>query len=86
MPDEDGFVTVTRGGRVGPARKADAESKRVEMEEKERKKREEMGDFYRFQTRERRKAEQGELVKRFEEDRKRVEAMKEKRGKFRPER
>jgi ribosomal RNA-processing protein 7 len=86
VPDEDGFVTVTRGGRVGPARKADAESKRVEMEEKERKKREEMGDFYRFQTRERRKAEQGELVKRFEEDRKRVEAMKEKRGKFRPER
>jgi ribosomal RNA-processing protein 7 len=55
------------------------------MEEKERKKREEMGDFYRFQTREKRKAEQGELLKRFEEDRRRVEAMKEKRGRFRPE-
>lgn len=85
VPDEDGFVTVTRGGRVGPARMADAESKRLEMEEKEKKKKDEMGDFYRFQTRERRKAEQEELVKRFEEDRKRVETMKEKRGRFRPE-
>jgi len=85
VPDEDGFVTVTRGGRVGPARKEGAEAKRREMEEKERKKREEMGDFYRFQMRERRKQEQGELVKGFEEDRRRVESMKEKRGRFRPE-
>ena len=86
VPDEDGFVTVTRGGRTGPARMEDAEEKRKELEEKERKKREEMGDFYRFQTRERRKLEQGELVKKFDEDRRRVETMKEKRGKFRPER
>ena len=86
VPDEDGFVTVSRGGRTGPARKEDAEEKRRELEEKEQKKREEMGDFYRFQTRERRKAEQGELVKRFEEDKRRVETMKEKRGRFRPER
>ncbi|KAH8808074.1 ribosomal RNA-processing protein 7-domain-containing protein [Xylogone sp. PMI_703] len=86
VPDEDGFVTVTRGGgRAGPARREEAEEKRREMEEKEEKKRREMGDFYRFQMRERRKAEQGELVKRFEEDRRRVEAMKEKRGRFRPE-
>lgn len=86
VPDEDGFVTVTRGGRTGPARIEDAEEKRRELEEKEQKKREEMGDFYRFQMRERRKAEQGELVKRFEEDKRRVETMKEKRGRFRPER
>ncbi len=86
VPDEDGFVTVTRGGRTGPARKEDAEEKKREMEEKEKRKREEMGDFYRFQMRERRKAEQGELVKQFEEDRRRVESMKkERRGKFRPE-
>lgn len=86
VPDEDGFVTVTRGGRTGPARKEDAELKRIEMEEKEQKKRDEMGDFYRFQMRERKKAEQGELVKQFEEDKKKVESMKEQRGKFRPER
>ena len=86
MPDEDGFVTVTKGGRTGPARREEVERKQKELEEKERRKREEMGDFYRFQMRERRKAEQGELVRRFEEDKKRVEVMKEKRGRFRPER
>ena len=86
VPDEDGFVTVTKGGRTGPARREEAEKKQAELEEKERKKREEMGDFYRFQVRERRKADQGELVRQFEEDKKRVEAMKEKRGRFRPER
>jgi ribosomal RNA-processing protein 7 len=86
VPDEDGFVTVTRGGRTGPARKEDAEEKKKEMEEKEKRKRDEMGDFYRFQMRERRKAEQGELVKQFEEDRRRVESMKKERGgRFRPE-
>jgi len=85
VPDEDGFVTVTRGGRVGPARREEAEEKRREMEEKERKNREGRGDFYRFQMRERRKEEAGLLVKRFEEDRKKVEGMRERRGKFRPE-
>jgi ribosomal RNA-processing protein 7 len=86
VPDEDGFVTVTKGGRTGPARREEVEKKQAELEGKERKKRDGMGDFYRFQVRERRKAEQGELVRQFEEDKKRVEAMKEKRGRFRPER
>lgn len=85
VPDEDGFVTVSRGGRVGPARREEAERVRVEMEEKEKRKREERGDFYRFQMREKRKEEAGQLVKRFEEDRKRVEGMRERRGKFKPE-
>jgi ribosomal RNA-processing protein 7 len=86
VPDEDGFITVTRGGRVGPARQHDAEEARKKELEKEEAKRKEMGDFYRFQGRERRKEEQGELLKRFEEDRKRVEGMKtERRGRFRPE-
>lgn len=88
VPDEDGFVTVTKGGRTGPARSEEAELKKREMEEREGKKREELqsAGFYRFQVREQRKAEQGELVRKFEEDRKRVGAMKEKRGRFRPER
>lgn len=86
VPDEDGFVTVTRGGRIGPARRGEAEEARRKELEKEEQKRKSMGDFYRFQGRERRKEEQGELVRRFEEDRKRVENMrKERRGRFRPE-
>lgn len=86
VPDEDGFITVTRGGRTGPARQHDADEARKKELEKEEAKRKSMGDFYRFQGRERRKEEQGELLKRFEEDRKRVESMKtERRGRFRPE-
>lgn len=84
-PDEDGFVTVTRGGRAPPARRDEAEEARKRMLEKEEKKKDEMGNFYRFQLREKKKAEQAELIKRFDEDRRRVQAMKQKRGKFRPQ-
>ncbi len=84
-PDEDGFVTVTRGGRAAPARRDEAEEARRRMLEKQQKKKDEMQNFYRFQLRERRKAEQADLVKRFAEDRRKVEAMKGKRGRFRPE-
>ncbi|KAL1888802.1 Ribosomal RNA-processing protein 7 A [Ceratocystis pirilliformis] len=84
-PDEDGFVTVTRGSRAAPASRSEAEAARKRMMAKEAKKKEEMVGFYRFQMRERRKAEQQALIKRFEGDRKRVEALREKRGKFRPE-
>ncbi|PSS20610.1 hypothetical protein M430DRAFT_236005 [Amorphotheca resinae ATCC 22711] len=88
VPDEDGFVTVTRGGRTGPARMEEAEAKRLEMEEKERKKKQELTEkpFYRFQLREIRKQEQAQLIQQFEEDKKRLMGMKEKRGKFIPER
>ncbi|OAA69501.1 hypothetical protein ISF_02771 [Cordyceps fumosorosea ARSEF 2679] len=84
-PDEDGFVTVTRGGRTAPASKYEAEEAKRRMVEKDSKKKSEMTDFYRFQLRARRKDEQAALMKRFQQDREKVNAMKEKRGKFRPE-
>ncbi|KAI0406017.1 ribosomal RNA-processing protein 7-domain-containing protein [Xylaria palmicola] len=84
-PDEDGFVMVTRGGRSAPARRDEAEEAKQRMLDKQQKKKDELQDFYRFQLRERKKAEQMELLKRFDEDRRRVQAMREKRGKFRPE-
>lgn len=85
-PDEDGFVMVTRGsGRSAPARRDEAEEARQRMLDRERKKKDGMQDFYRFQLRERRKAEQLELLKKFDEDKKKVQAMREKRGKFKPE-
>ncbi|KAI9817268.1 MAG: Ribosomal RNA-processing protein 7 [Pycnora praestabilis] len=80
-PDEDGFVTVTRGGRTGPARHKEAQEKA----EKQKEKNKGVEDFYRFQTREKRKERAGELVKQFEEDREKVRKMREKRGRFRPE-
>lgn len=84
-PDEDGFVTVTRGGRVAPASKSEAEEAKQKMVDKQQKKKAEMKDFYRFQLRERRKQEQAALIRRFEDDKRKVNAMKEKRGKFKPE-
>lgn len=84
-PDEDGFVTVTRGGRNAPASRNEAEEAKAKMLDKQAKKKSELKNFYRFQLRQARKAEQAALLRRFDEDRKKVDAMREKRGKFKPE-
>ncbi|KAI0964759.1 ribosomal RNA-processing protein 7-domain-containing protein [Xylaria arbuscula] len=84
-PDEDGFVMVTRGGRSAPARRDEAEEAKQKMLEREQTKKDKTQNFYRFQMREKRKVEHLELLKKFDEDRKKVQAMKEKRGKFRPQ-
>jgi ribosomal RNA-processing protein 7 len=86
IPDEDGFITVTRGGgRTAPAARIEvAQAKQAELEER-KKKNGVKNDFYRFQTRERRKEEEMKLRRGFERDRKRVEEMRERRGKLRPE-
>ena len=74
VPDEDGFVTVTRGSKGG-LRKEEAAELGVKQKEKN------MGfeNFYRFQMREKRKEQQEELLRRFEDDKKKVEAMRQKR-------
>ncbi|KAF1946817.1 hypothetical protein EJ02DRAFT_499677 [Clathrospora elynae] len=84
VPDEDGFVTVTRGGRAGPARIEDAEKKKAELEER-RKNNGVKDNFYRFQNREKRKEAEGLLKRRFEDDRRRVDEMRGRRGAVRPE-
>lgn len=78
-PDADGFVTVTRGGRTNPARQEAAQ----EQADKQKEKQKGLEDFYRFQSREKRKERAGELVRKFEEDKERVRKMKEQRGRFR---
>ncbi|CAK7220820.1 hypothetical protein SBRCBS47491_004319 [Sporothrix bragantina] len=90
VPDEDGFVTVSRGttggaGRGVAARQQEAAQARAKQLAKQERQRQDMTNFYRFQLRERKKEEQLELQRKFQEDRKRVEAMREKRGKFKPE-
>lgn len=86
-PDEDGFVTVVKGPKAVKASDASNPNRnngtRAEDGEEKKKKKDGLEDFYRFQTREKRKERQGELVKRFEEDRRRVEDMRRKRGKIR---
>jgi ribosomal RNA-processing protein 7 len=84
VPDEDGFITVTRGGRTGPARLEEAQAAAERLKEREKKRT--GGDFYRFQSREERKKKENELKRKFEEDRKRVQEMRQRKGKIRPER
>lgn len=82
-PDEDGFIKVTRGGRVGPAREDAAKAKEEELKQREKDRIRQ--DFYRFQVREKKKEQAKDLVRAFEEDQKKVEEMKRRRGRIRPE-
>jgi ribosomal RNA-processing protein 7 len=75
VPDEQGFVTVTRGGRMGPARVEEAKRKAEEQKEKNKGKE----DFYRFQVREKKEAEATHLLKAFNEDKRKVEDMRRRR-------
>jgi ribosomal RNA-processing protein 7 len=82
-PDEDGFITVTRGGRTGPARLEEAQAAAERLKARDEKR---VGKaFYRFQTREERKKRERELKDRFEEDVKRVKDLRSRRGGIEPE-
>ncbi|CCJ30447.1 unnamed protein product [Pneumocystis jirovecii] len=73
-PDEEGFITVTRGGRIGAGRIDDA------MKIKEKKKNKGvLLNFYKFQALERKKKELLELKKKFEEDQKKIQELREKK-------
>lgn len=77
-PDADGFITVTKGGRTGPARQEAAQ----ELAKKQKEKQKGLDGFYRFQMREKQKARAGELARKFEEDKQKVRKMRERRGAF----
>ena len=64
---------------MNPARQEVAQ----EQAEKQKEKQRGLEDFYRFQSREKRKQRAGELVRKFEEDKEKVRKMRETRGKFR---
>ncbi|KAK7205140.1 ribosomal RNA-processing protein 7-domain-containing protein [Myxozyma melibiosi] len=81
-PDADGFVTVTRGagaGRGGVAVSSDA----VREAAKEKMKKKELKDFYRFQVRERKKERMNDLLMNFKKDQEKIVELKAKR-KFKP--
>ncbi|KAF2091013.1 hypothetical protein K490DRAFT_62344 [Saccharata proteae CBS 121410] len=81
VPDADGFITVTRGGRQGPARLEEAQAAAEKLKARQKP----LEDFYRFQSREKRKEHAEKLKRDFEQDRKRVEQMRARRGQIRPE-
>lgn len=77
-PDEDGFVTVTRGPKTqGIGREEEIK----ELLAKQKQREEGLGDFYRFQTREKRKYREKALIRGFEEDRRKIEEVRRVRGK-----
>ena len=78
QPDEEGFITVTKGAKGGIIRKEDAK----ELGAREREKETGIENFYRFQMREKRKEEQGRLMRQFEEDKRKVEEMRRRRGRI----
>lgn len=84
--DEDGFTLVvgshrkTKAGILGKQKLAAT----VGLEKAQSKlKKKEKEDFYRFQLRERKKAEMNDLLSKFKQDQERVKLMKEKK-RFRP--
>lgn len=86
-PDADGFITVTRGGssRTAPVSMEEAERSRQRLAEREELRKSELsGGFYRFQQREKQKAEHDALVRRFEADKTKLQQLREKR-KLKPE-
>lgn len=80
IPDEDGFITVTRGSG-NASKKEEAEEARAKQKAKETK----LEDFYRFQMREKRKEQQGQMLRQFEQDKKKVEEMRSRRSALKPE-
>ncbi|KAE8399377.1 ribosomal RNA-processing protein 7-domain-containing protein [Aspergillus pseudonomiae] len=81
-PDEDGFITVTSGPKLTSVAHEDEAR---DLIEKQKKKSQGLEDFYRFQSREKRKERQNELLKKFDEDKKKLEEIKKRKGKIRPE-
>ncbi|EEB08462.1 rRNA processing protein Rrp7 [Schizosaccharomyces japonicus yFS275] len=78
QPDEDGFITVVRGGRnrVGN----EEEAKAILARKKE------VGihhNFYRWQVREEKKKKLNDLVRKFEQDKQRIQQIRESR-RFKP--
>jgi ribosomal RNA-processing protein 7 len=83
-PDEDGFVTVTRGGRNQPVKLEAAQAIAVRAKERQEKKKVGTG-FYRFEAREEAKRKERELKEKFEQDAWRVSEMRKRRGRIMPE-
>lgn len=74
--DSEGFTLVTRGGRVGPVRRAEAEAALKKQAKKNAERCENLNAFYRFQTRARKKEQARELMRKFDQDTKLVQGLR----------
>uniref|UniRef100_A0A669QKW6 Ribosomal RNA processing 7 homolog A n=1 Tax=Phasianus colchicus TaxID=9054 RepID=A0A669QKW6_PHACC len=83
LPDEEGWVKVTRKGRKPGLPRTEAANLRVLEREKRKKARKELLNFYAWQHRETKREHIAQLRKKFEEDKQRIALMRAQR-KFRP--
>ncbi|XP_068938065.1 ribosomal RNA-processing protein 7 homolog A isoform X2 [Petaurus breviceps papuanus] len=83
VPDEEGWVKVTRRGRQPGLPRAEAASLRLLEKEKRKKARKELLNFYAWQHRETQREHLARLRKKFEEDKQRIALLRAQR-KFRP--
>ncbi|XP_007189206.2 ribosomal RNA-processing protein 7 homolog A [Balaenoptera acutorostrata] len=83
VPDEEGWVKVTRRGRRPVLPRTEAASLRVLEREKRKRARKELLNFYAWQHRETKMEHLAHLRKKFQEDKQRIELMRAQR-KFRP--
>ncbi|WAR31285.1 RRP7A-like protein [Mya arenaria] len=83
VPDDEGWVTVTRFGKNKAAPRTEAHEKAISGKEKRRRKEKELLNFYSFQIRQTKRDQIANLRQKFEEDKQRISLMKEAR-KFRP--
>ncbi|RMZ78430.1 hypothetical protein DV738_g3850, partial [Chaetothyriales sp. CBS 135597] len=74
VPDEDGFVTVTRGSKGGVCAE-DAQ----ELAEKLKRQTKAAQDFYRFQLREKKKEQHNEMLRKFDSDKRKISDMRKRR-------
>jgi len=83
VPDEDGWITVTKHGRNKGIPRTEAHEKRTLAKEAHRRKQKELLNFYAFQVRESKKEHIAQLRQKFEEDKQKIALMKAAR-KFKP--
>ncbi|XP_006036238.1 ribosomal RNA-processing protein 7 homolog A [Alligator sinensis] len=83
VPDEEGWVKVTRKGRRPGLPRTEAANLRALEREKRKKVRKELLNFYAWQHRETKREHIAQLRKKFEEDKQRIALMRAQR-KFRP--
>jgi len=82
-PDDDGWMTVTRKGRTKGAPRTEASKTRIEQRDEKRQAKQQLVNFYSFQMKESKIKQLEEMRMKFEEDKKRIQLMKESR-RFRP--
>ncbi|OCT83005.1 hypothetical protein XELAEV_18025541mg [Xenopus laevis] len=83
VPDEEGWVKVTRKGRRPGLARTEAVNIRVTEREKRKRAQKELLNFYAWQHRESKREHLAELRKKFEEDKQKIALMRAQR-KFRP--